>query len=50
MGTSTIAFNIATNIKNIDSYKRRELIVTIRDKDQESIIARISLEVILEVL
>ena len=49
-GTSTITSNIATNIRNIDSRKHRELIITIQDKDQESITARRSPEVILEVL
>ena len=29
----TIANNVATTIRNVDSRKRRELIVTIRDKD-----------------
>ena len=50
MGAPTIATNAATTTRNADSRKRRELIVTIRDKDQESVTAKRSPEAILEVL
>ena len=45
-----IATNIATTERNADSRKRRELIVTIRDKDQEAITAKRPPNAILEVL
>jgi hypothetical protein len=49
-GAPTIATNVATTTRNTDSRKRRELIVTIRDKDQANVTAKRSPEAILEVL
>ena len=46
----TTAINIAAITRNTENRKRRELIVTIKNKDQEDITARRSPEVILKVL
>ena len=33
IGAPIIVNNVTTTIRNIDNYKRKELIITIRDKD-----------------
>ena len=33
IGAPIIINNVATTTRNVDNYKRRELIITIRDKD-----------------